>query len=170
MKPLFTMEELRTLRRLDEGLERAPVSKREMDEAEDRDAGIAREATLAWEATLAREAAFAGGADAARGTPERAFSPGQPLLALHPGWLEQARAERFATTEEAARACGIGAKLMWILECGGVTSPEIARRVGRGLGLTRRQMRAVTCAGTAARRLIERREAYGEGAAEREGA
>lgn len=85
------------------------------------------------------------------------FRPGEPLLKLPEGWFARRRAERFQSTEDAARACGIGAKLMWILECGGVTSPEIARRVGRGLRLTRAEVRGITCAGTAARR---RREGF----------
>jgi len=74
----------------------------------------------------------------------REFRPGEPLLKLPEGWFARRRAERFRTTEDAAHACGIGAKLMWILECGGVTSPEIA-------------LRGITCAGTAARR---RREGF----------
>ncbi len=85
----------------------------------------------------------------------RAFRPGEPLIKLPEEWFARRRAERFATTEDAARACGIGAKLMWILECGGVTSPEIARRVGRGMRLTRMEVRGITCAGTAARRRRE---------------
>ena len=87
----------------------------------------------------------------------RAFRPGEALMKLPEGWFARRRAERFATTEDAARACGIGAKLMWILECGGVTSPEIARLVGCGMRLTRAEVRGITCAGTAARR---RREGF----------
>jgi len=144
MRPLFTTEELRALRRVDEGLERAPVSERELAEAEARDADIA-------------------------GETERLL-PGQPMIALPPGWLEKARAARFATIEAAARACGIGPRLMWILECGGVTSPEIARRVGRALGLGRAQVRAITSAKTAARRQAARRAAQSGAAREGEGA
>jgi len=87
----------------------------------------------------------------------REFRPGEPLMKLPEGWFARRRAERFRTTEDAAHACGIGAKLMWILECGGVTSPEIARRVGRAMRLTRAEVRGITSAATAARR---RREGF----------
>jgi hypothetical protein len=63
--------------------------------------------------------------------------------------------ERFSTTEEAAHACRVGAKLMWNLECGSVTAPELARRIGRVLGLSRVQVKALTCARTAQRRREE---------------
>ncbi len=100
--------------------------------------------------------AGAEGAEAARVRGgQRAFRPGEALLKLPEGWFARRRAERFATTEDAARACGIGAKLMWILECGGVTSPEIARLVGCGMRLTRTEVRGITCAKTAARRRRE---------------
>ncbi len=135
MKPVFTGEELNALRRIDEGLERLPLSKGERIEADARDRAIRR---------------------------EREARPGQGLVTLPEGWFERARAARFPTTEEAARACRIGAKLMWHLECGGVTAPELARRVGRALGLTRTQVKAITCARTAARRVEEAREAREE--------
>jgi hypothetical protein len=88
MKPLFTGEELRVLRRLDEALEKPPLSEGERREAEARDAVIRR---------------------------ERGPCSGQGLATLPEGWFERARAERFATTEEAAHACRGGAELMWNL-------------------------------------------------------
>ena len=129
MKPLFTKEELRALRRIDEGLERPELNEGERAEAEARDAAIQR---------------------------ERA-APGQGLMTLPEGWFECARAARYPTTEEAARACRVSPKLMWHLECGSVTAPEIAKRVGRALGLTCAQVKAITCARTVARRVEEAR-------------
>jgi hypothetical protein len=46
---------------------------------------------------------------------------------------------------------------MWHLECGSVTAPELARRIGRVMGLTRAQVKAITCARTAIRRAKEAR-------------
>jgi hypothetical protein len=134
MKPLFTEEELRALRRLDEGLERPPLGEGERMEADARDVAILRE----------REA------------------PGQGLLTLPEGWFERERTARFPTTEEAARACRVSTKLMWHLECGSVTAPELAKRIGCALGLTKAQVRAITCARTAARRVEEARGMLGE--------
>jgi len=130
MKPLFTQEELRALRRLDRALERLPLDEGERIAADARDAAIRR---------------------------EREARPGQGLVTLPEGWFERARMARFPTTEEAARACRVSAKLMWHLECGSVTAPELAKRVGRVLGLTKAQVRAITCARTAARRAGEAR-------------
>jgi hypothetical protein len=127
MKPLFTGEELEALRRLDEGLTRLPVNEGERIESDVRDQAIRRE----------REA------------------PGQGLLTLPERWFERARAARYPTTEEAARACHVSAKLMWHLECGSVTAPELAKRVGCVLGLTKAQVKAITCAKTVARRAEE---------------
>ena len=133
MKPLFTGEEMRVIRRIDEGLKRRPLSEGELLEAEARDEVIRREA---------------------RGA-QREASPGQGMWMLEEGWFERARSERFPTTEEAARACRVSAKLMWHLECGGVTAPELAQRIGRVLGLGRAQVKALTCARTIARRREE---------------
>lgn len=127
MKPLFTGEELKALRRLDKGLERLPLNEGERIEADARDSAIRRE----------RQA------------------PGQGLLTLPEGWFERARAAHYPTTEEAARACRVSAKLMWHLECGSVTAPELAKRVGRVLGLTKAQVKAITCARTVARHMEE---------------
>ena len=129
MKPLFTEEEIRALRGIDRGLNRLPLHESERMEAEARDVAIQRE----------REA------------------PGQGLLTLPEGWFERARAARFPTTEEAAHACRVSAKLMWRLECGSVTAPELSKRIGRVLGLTQAQVKAITCARTVARREEEAR-------------
>lgn len=140
MKSLFTEGELRALRRIDEELEQPPLSRSERMEAETRDKAIRREAL---------------------GEQELALRPGQGLLTLPDGWFERARAERFSTTEEAARACSVSPVLMWRLECGGVTAPELARRIGRAMGLTRAGVRGITCAKTAMRRkreALERQE------------
>ena len=136
MKPLFTGEELRRLRRIDEGLEERPLSRGEILEAEARDRAIGREARGAMDATA---------------------RPGQGLTALPEGWFEQARARRFSTTEEAASAARVSAKLMWHLECGSVTAPELALRIGRALGLSLTEIRAITCARTVTRRREEAR-------------
>lgn len=145
MKPLFIEEERTARRRCDEGpeytppggggrmgggFERPPLREGGQIEAEALGFGIRR----------AREA-----------------RPGQGLRTLPEGWFEHARAARYPTTEEAAHACRVSAKLMWHLECGSVTAPELARRIGRTLGLTRTQVKAITCAKTAARRLEEAR-------------
>jgi len=98
----------------------------------------------------------------------RGFRAGQGLAALPPGWFERARAERFSSTEEAAHACRVGVKLMWHLECGSVTAPELARRIGRVLGLSRTEVRALTCARTVARRREEARARQEEERALRE--
>ena len=134
MKPMFTGRELEALKRLDAGLMRPPLSERELIEAEVRDAAIRGEA---------------------RDAGEQALRPGQGLLTLPDGAIERARAAKFPTTEAAAHACGVSAKLMWHLECGGVTAPELARRVGRVLGLSGAEVRAITCAKTVARRKRE---------------
>lgn len=131
MRPLFTGRELADLRRLDAGLMRPPLSERELIEAEARDEAIRREA---------------------RDGGERALRPGQGLFALPDGAFERARAAKFQTTEDAAHACGVSAKLMWHLECGGVTAPELARRIGLALGLSGAEIKGITCAKTAARR------------------
>jgi hypothetical protein len=142
MKPLFTGEELRVLKRLDEALERPPLSVGEVREAEARDAVIRR---------------------------ARGFRAGQGLATLPAGWFERARGERFSSTEEAARACRVSAKLMWYLECGSVTVPELARRIGRVLGLSRMEVKALTCARTMTRRWEEARARQGEERALQEG-
>ena len=134
MKPMFTSWELEDLKRLDVGLMRLPLSERELIEAEARDAAIRGEA---------------------RDASERALRPGQGLLTLPDGTFERARAAKFSTTEAAAHACGVSAKLMWHLECGGVTAPELARRIGLVLGLSGAEGKAITCAKTAARRKRE---------------
>jgi hypothetical protein len=139
MKSLFTGEELFRLRRIDEGLERLPLTEGERIEAEVRDTAIER---------------------------ARTSRAGQGLLTLTQGWFERARAGRFPTTEEAAHACHVSTKLMWNLECGSVTAPELAQRIGRTMGLTRAQVEALTCARTAVRRSEEaraRREEAGAG-------
>lgn len=74
---------------------------------------------------------------------------------MQQGWFEQIRKEQFPTTEAAARACGVGTKLMWHLECGSVTVPELARRIGRVMGLTRAQVSELTSQKTVARRREE---------------
>ncbi len=138
MKPLFTGEELDAIRRIDERLERLPLTERERAEADARDAAIRR---------------------------DRKVRVGQGLLTLPEGWFERVRAARFSTIEEAARACRVSAKLMWHLECGSVTAPELAKRIGRGLGLTKAQVKALTCARTAMRRVEEIRARREEGEA-----
>jgi hypothetical protein len=76
-------------------------------------------------------------------------------MQMQQGWFEQIRKEQFPTTEAAARACGVGTKLMWHLECGSVTVPELARRIGRVMGLTRAQVSELTSQKTVARRREE---------------
>jgi hypothetical protein len=145
---MFTGRELEALKRLDEGLMRSPLSERELSEAEARDAAIRGEALDA---------------------KERALRPGQGLLTLPDGAIERARSARFSTTEAAAHACGISAKLMWHLECGGVTAPELARRVGHVLGLSGAEVRSITCAKTVVRRKreTEARRAEADGGSRR---
>jgi hypothetical protein len=117
MKPLFTGEELQALGQIDAGLERLPLSAGEWMEAEARDRAIQREE---------------------RGARHK-DRPGRGLATLEAGWFERVRAARFRTPAAAARACGVSPKLMWMLECGGVTAPALARRVGRGDGADRRR-------------------------------
>ena len=76
---------------------------------------------------------------------------------LEDGWFERARAAKFSSTEDAARACKVSTKLMWHLECGSVTAPELAWRIGRVLGLTRTQTDAITCYKSLERRILEAR-------------
>lgn len=157
MKPLFTGEELRSLRRIDEGLERLPLNEGERIESDARDRAIRRERN-----GLARRQLEEDARDPAIRREREA--PGQGLLTLPLGWFERARAARFPTTEEAAHACRVSAKLMWHLECGSVTAPELAKRVGRVLGLTSAQVKAITCARTVARRVEEAANREAEGA------
>jgi len=96
---------------------------------------------------------------------ERAYRPGQGLATLEEGWFERARTARYPTTRAAASACRVSPTLMWRLECGGVTAPELAVRVGRAMGLSRAQVRALTCAKTVERR---RRDAQAGRAEERD--
>jgi len=73
------------------------------------------------------------------------------------GWFEAARAARYPTIQEAARACGVSPRLIEHLEYGSTTAPEIARRIGKALGLTAEQVAAITCQDSVARRGLEKR-------------
>ncbi len=160
MKPLFTGEELKAIRRIDEGLERLPLNEGERMEADARDSAIRREREGN---RIARSCQLEEGARDVAIRRERK-APGQGLLTLPEGWFERARAARYPTTEAAAHVCRVSAKLMWHLECGSVTAPELAKRVGRMLRLTRAQVLAITCARTAARRVEEAGNREAEGA------
>lgn len=72
------------------------------------------------------------------------------------GWFEAARAARYPTVEAAAKDLGVSPRLIEWLECGSVTAPEIAKRIGKALGLTREQVEAITCQASVARRKAER--------------
>lgn len=73
------------------------------------------------------------------------------------GWFESARAARYPTAEAAAKNLGVSPRLIEWLECGSVTAPELAKRIGKALGLTKEQVDAITCQETVARRKAERR-------------
>jgi transcriptional regulator with XRE-family HTH domain len=75
---------------------------------------------------------------------------------MQDGWFRAARAARYPTAGEAARACGVSPALIDWLEAGSVTAPELARQLGRVLGLTDGQIHAITSQETVARRELER--------------
>jgi len=72
------------------------------------------------------------------------------------GWFETARAAKYPTIEAAARALGVSPRLIEWLEGGSVTAPEIAKRIGKGLGLTPDQVVAITCQDSVIRRRAEK--------------
>ena len=72
------------------------------------------------------------------------------------GWFREIREENYPTAAAAAKACGVSAPLIEWLERGSVTAPELAKRIGKVIGLTREQVSAITCQATVARREIER--------------
>jgi len=72
------------------------------------------------------------------------------------GWFAAARARWFETAQDAAQACKVSPRLIEYLEEGSVTAPEIAKRIGKALGLTKEQVEAITCQETVARRKAER--------------
>jgi hypothetical protein len=152
MKPLFTREELTHLRQIDQELERRPLSRRELREARARDEAIA---------AASPDLRAGKGTIAAVGSGGKIRPPAKGTD-LAEGWFERARAARFASTRDAARACRVSDRLMWYLECGSVTAPELARRIGRVLKLSRAQIDALTCWKSVERRRAERLERVAE--------
>ena len=72
------------------------------------------------------------------------------------GWFRAARTQWFETAQDAAHACGVSPRLIEYLESGSVTAPELAKRIGETLGLTKDQINAITCQESLARRELER--------------
>ncbi len=76
---------------------------------------------------------------------------------MEKGWFAAARAAKFPTAGDAAKACGVSKQLIEWLEVGSTTAPELAKRIGKVLGLTREQVDALTCQETLRRREREKR-------------
>jgi predicted transcriptional regulator len=73
------------------------------------------------------------------------------------GWFRRARAQWFETPDDLARACDVSVDLIHWLEAGSVTAPELAKRIGKALGLTKEQVDAITCQESVQRRKAEKR-------------
>lgn len=70
-------------------------------------------------------------------------------------WMVELREERYGTLMLAARAAKSSPTLIRMIEGGSVTLPEIAKRIGKALGMTKAQIAEITCSETVARRARE---------------
>lgn len=72
-------------------------------------------------------------------------------------WMEALREERYVSLRAAADAAKCSPTLLRIIEGGSVTLPEIAKRIGKAYGMTKEQVKEITCEATVARRAREAR-------------
>lgn len=71
-------------------------------------------------------------------------------------WFEAARAAKFPTADAAAKACGVSTQLINWLEVGSTTAPELAKKIGKVLELSKAQVDAITCQESLRRREREK--------------
>lgn len=82
-------------------------------------------------------------------------------------WMIALREARYESLREAAKAAGLRLDTLEIMEAGGVTAPEVARRIGAAYGMSKAQIVEITCQASVERRKREKSKSRTERARER---
>lgn len=77
-------------------------------------------------------------------------------------WMIEMRESRYVTLMAASNAAKASPTLLRIIEEGGVTMPEIAKRIGEAYGMSRGQIKEIACDATVERRAREAQKTLAE--------